>query len=514
MSHRDFRFLIPLAALFGTSLETRVEAQGPPPALDITLHPVCAGGPEVTGIEVRAELRGASYDGDKRFSVQAAITYPGVPGIADRIEKIVVRDDSGNVPLARQDDPARPGGFPYFRHWRAERATVGPVVLTYRSVPQSTPPVNGPQFSFRAHHGGLSTAGSGFLGLPEGLDVAVMRVKWDLSGLAPASIAASTFGEGDFSVTGPPMLLTQGFFMAGPLGRYSIDNRPDTFVAYWLGTPSFEPQKEMAWAAESYAYQQNFFLGENRSAYRVFIRALPGFGTNVGGTALLNSFTIAVETGKGDPSVKSPRQGITHEMLHMFTGDIKGDDAGPWFQEGLTDFYTYRLLLRSGLDSVDSYLKSVNDAATNYYSNPYRNASAAELSQLGFDKGVGAISPQRVPYLRGRLYFATVDAKIRAASKGKRNLDDVIVPLFKKRAAGERFDVPTLVAAFEHEYGPDARTDFHSVNVLGETVNPPSEAFGVGFQRRSKIFNVQGKDVQGYEWIRIPSVSEERIRQR
>ena len=66
MSHRDFRFLIPLAALFGTSLETRVEAQGPPPALDITLHPVCAGGPEVTGIEVRAELRGASYDGDKR----------------------------------------------------------------------------------------------------------------------------------------------------------------------------------------------------------------------------------------------------------------------------------------------------------------------------------------------------------------------------------------------------------------------------------------------------------------
>jgi predicted metalloprotease with PDZ domain len=133
--------------------------------------------------------------------------------------------------------------------------------------------------------------------------------------------------------------------------------------------------------------------------------------------------------------------------------------------------------------------------------------------------GTSFLSPLRAGFQsyapHGRLAIhRNIYSKIRAASKGKRNLDDVIVPLFKKRAAGERFDVPTLVAAFEHEYGPDARTDFHSVNVLGETVNPPSEAFGVGFQRRSKIFNVQGKDVQGYEWIRIPSVSEEQIRQR
>jgi M61 glycyl aminopeptidase len=514
MPNRCFGFLTSMVASLALVSGSRAD-EPKPPALDfdVTLRPVRRGGPEVTAIEVRTVLRGASFEGEKRFAIKAPIVYAGVTGIADRIRDLEVRDASGLVPLDTQDDPANPSGFPFFRNWRAKRAVVPPVDVTYRSLPQPTPPVMGPQFFFRAHDGGLSTAGSGFLAVPWGLDPASIRVKWDLSDLAPGSLAASTFGEGDFEIKGPPELLTQGFFLAGPIGRFVAEKPPGSFAAYWLGTPPFDPRAVMAWTSEAYAYQRRFFGEETRPAYRVFVRSLVGLGQAVGGTALGDSFLLATGPGRGDPSVAGPKATIAHEILHRFIGDLKGEDGGPWFEEGLTEYYTHLFLLRSGLETVDDYLKSVNGAAAAYYQNPYRNASAAELARLGFSKGVGAASPQNVPYVRGRLYFALVDARIRAASKGKRRLDDVILSLFEKRRRGERLDVPTLVAALEREYGPEARTDFRAVNVLGETVVPPPGAFGVGFERHARTFKVQGKDVDGYEWVRVPSVPDERCRE-
>lgn len=487
----------------------------PVTTFDVLFRPVREDGREVTAIEVRGELRGGAPPAGQPFSIQAPITYASVTGIADRIEALQLRDASGSVPLVVQDDPVNPGGFPYYRHWRAGRPVRYPAVLTYRSRPQTTPPVPGPVFSFRAHHGGISTAGSGFLAVPEDIGEVAMRLHWDLSSLPPGSFVASTFGEGDVKLVGEPEDLLQGYYMAGPLGRYVPPDGRRTFYGYWLGQPAFDLRKELGWAYRVYRYQQRFFGETPSRPYRVFVRALPGATRRLGGTALASSFMLAVPAAPLDPAAQSPRETIAHEMGHMFVGGIAGGSAlgTPWFQEGLNVHYTRLLLLRSGLAPVDDYEKSINDTARRYYTNKYRNESAEALEKIGFSAGVGDGGAQNVPYTRGSLYFATVDFKIREASRGRRSLDDVILPLFAQRRQGRPFDIETLVTGFVKEYGPSARTDFESVILRGETIVPPPGAFGPCFDRRPATLELGDRRADGYEWVRIPSVPDAWCRQ-
>src|SRR5580698_1389432 len=488
--------------LLGVSVLAAAHAATDDPVVAVVVRPTRGQAAEVSGIDVQVELRAAPSATSDTFSVSAAITYASVTGIADRITDLAVRDASGAVPLNIKNDPVNPGGFPFYRHWAADRKVTYPVTLTYRALPQSDPPVAGPQFSFRAHAGGMSTAGSGFLALPEKSGATLTKVHWDLADMPAGTIAASSFGEGDFELHGPPEELIQGYFIAAPTGRYAPQESADRFVAYWLGQPLFNPPKEMAWVVQMYSYQGEFFHEMHRPTYRVFIRAVPGATHGLGGTALENSFMLATPVGAADTALESPRGTIAHEMMHGFIGGLTGKNAGPWYEEGLTEYYTHLLLLRSSLAPVSDYEKSVNASAHAYYSNSYRNASAEALNTLGFSAGIGAGSAQNVPYNRGRLYFAEVDWKIRAASHGKRRLDDVIRPLFERRRNGKPFDVQTLIGAFVKEYGASARRDFESVVVRGETVIPASGAFGPCLARKNTHESVNGREVAGYEWVR------------
>jgi predicted metalloprotease with PDZ domain len=304
----------------------------------------------------------------------------------------------------------------------------------------------------------------------------------------------------------------QAYYMAGPLGRYAATPASGGIHGYWLGEPAFDPRREMAWAYQAYQYLRRFFRDSSVSSYRVFIRALPGTG---GGTALRNSFMVGTAPGTPDSTRVGPRSMIMHEMGHMFVGELSGSGLGEgaWFDEGLNTYYTRLLLLRSGLSPVADYERDINATARAYYSNPFRNASADSLARIGFAAGVGAGSAQNVAYTRGSLYFADVDAKIRAASGGTRKLDDVLLPLFERRRRGERVDRRMLVDELVRQIGSAARAEFDAVIVRGETLEPVSGAFGPCFERRPARYSTADREVDGFEWVRVQSIPEERCRQ-
>lgn len=482
-----------------------------PPSLNLMLHPVREGGSEVTAVEAHWQLDAISLPKGKPFSVRAPITYAGRTGIADRVDNLVVQDASGPVPLKVENDPVNAGGFPYYRHWRTERAMVPPIIVTYRMRSFTGTATTGPQFDFYSHAGGLSSGGMALLVLPEDLPVANMRVKWDLTDLATGSIAASTYGEGDFDLRAAPEQLAQAYYMAGPLGRY-VPESSSGFRGYWLGQAVFDPQQEMAWTHQAYEYLRKFYRDTTTSSYRMFIRALPGTG---GGTALQNSFMLGTAPGLADPSKIAARGTLAHEMGHYWIGGLTGGGTGgtTWFNEGLNVYYTRLLLLRSGLAPVSDYLGDINQTARAYYTNSFRNLSADELDKLGFSKGVGPGSAQNVPYARGSLFFADIDAKIRAGSGGHRKLDDVILALFDRRRGGEELSPDALVDALAREIGPASRQEFDSVIIRGETIIPESGAFGPCFERHETKFQIEGKDVVGYEWVRVPTVPDDRCRE-
>ena len=478
------------------------------PEAEISLHPVRGQGEQVTAIEVSSVYRGELGGAADAFHLKAPIVYAGRTGMADAVHELVVQDADGRVPLGIADDPADPGGFPYYRHWRAERPVVAPVTVSYRVTPAAQP-LRGPQFDFSAHGGGVSSGGMALFVLPQGLD-ASWRVRWDLDDLAPGAFAASTHGEGALELEGPGDRLVQAYYMAGPLGRFAAEDTNSSFHAYWLGRTRFDAPAEMAWTAEAYAYLRRFFRDDTTPAYRVFVRAVPA-EQGLGGTALGNSFMVGVPEGDPEPGAQAPRGTLFHEMGHLFVGGLAGEPPGgaAWFAEGLNVHYTRLLLLRSGLAPVDDYLDSINSSARNYYSSPYRSASADELFRLGFSTGIGAGSAQNIAYTRGSLYFAAADARIRAASGGRRTLDDVILPLFEARRNGEALTREILLDALAAAAGESERTAFTEGIVDGALVVPPSEAFGPCFERQPATYD---DGTEGYEWVRVESVADEECR--
>ena len=84
-------------------------------------QPLRDGGPDVTAIAVRETIRG--LPAGKPLTLSAPVIYAGVPGIADRVKDLEVRDDKGVVPLTLSEDAKVPGGFPNYRHWTAARPT-------------------------------------------------------------------------------------------------------------------------------------------------------------------------------------------------------------------------------------------------------------------------------------------------------------------------------------------------------------------------------------------------------
>jgi len=475
--------------------------------MHVVLRPARGGGESVTDLSVRWELRGRAPNA-QRFSIRAPIVYASVAGIADSIHDLAVRDAKGVVPLQHEDDPVNPAGFPYFRHWRAERDVVPPVIATYRARARATA-VNGPQFSLQAYGGGVSTAGSGFFALPEDSGVVYRtRLHWDLTELGENSIAASTFGDGDFELVSPPEQLLQGYYMAGRLGRLPVRGATHGLTAYWLGTPPFDARREMQWTAQMYTYLRTFFRDTTDDPFRVFVRVLPG-QTGYPGTALLNSFMLGTPVRSGDSVGLAPRETLTHEMVHHWAVGIEGPEGTvTWFPEGLATYYARLLPLKAGLDSVGSFLRSVNKTARAYYTSPARNLPADSIGRAGFSSP----SARNLPYARGSLYFADLDAQLRVASGGRRKLEDIVFPIFDRVRRGERVTQSDFVDALVRDLGPSARAQFESIMVRGETLIPAANAFGPCFDRKPASFTVDGKTIDGYEWVRVSSVPDDRCR--
>jgi len=475
--------------------------------LAITVRPVRPGGPQVVAAAVREEIRGTLNQAERPLSVRIGIVYTSRAGIADRVDSLMMRDAAGAVPIRVENDPANASGYTYYRHWRATRAVQPPVVVTYRirPVPRIT---GGPQFDFDAHDGGLSSHGSELFVLPESLGTGRLHLKWDLTELDPGATAVGSYGEGDIELSARPDSLVDSFFLAGHLGRYEPPTANTGFHAYWLGRPAYDPQKEMAWLFRAYENMRRFYHSTDATPYRVFIRAV-GRG---GGTASGRSFMGSVPAGNEDSTVQAPRVTIAHEIGHHFVGDLGKMDGDPWYEEGVNTHYTRLLLLRAGLLPVSEYAAEINNYARSYYTSAYRNFTNDSIEVIGYSAGFGAAGAQNLAYSRGSLFWGDMDSRIRAASQGRRKFDDVLVPLLVARDQGHPLTKAALLDALVKELGPSAREQFDAVIMRGGTLVPAPGAFGPCLERRSMKYTVQGKEYDGYDWVRVPSVPDEQCR--
>lgn len=461
-------YALALAAMLALTLPAMAFAQAAPQMV-VTIKPGAMD--EAVGeghLDVAMEIPGVSVDKDAPvFSMPLVIS--NTESVARAITGIHASDDAGELSVYVKDDETGPVPV---RHWQADRPVQGTVDIRYRAGFDNTPPSRGagPPIMPRIDGKGVSAAGSMFLVSPAVEGDYRIAVKWDLSEMSPQATATSSYGDGDFELpAGPVGRLGGTVFMAGELQRYP-ETQTSGFSASWSGEPPFDPVPLMAWASELHQWMSDFFQVDQNEPYRLFTRFNP---INAGGgVALTNSFLITYnDQTRADISLKSV---LSHEMVHTWT---RGG-PGQWYGEGIAVFYQALLPWRAGLITSSEYLQDINETASRYYSNALRYMSNEEAGPRFWED----TRIRTIPYDRGAMYFFILNAQIRRESDGERSLDDVVMEVNRRHAAGERIDEEVWLELITAELGEEGRL-LHNSMVAGGLMLPGEGDFGPCFTR-------------------------------
>ncbi|MXO66179.1 peptidase M61 [Altererythrobacter endophyticus] len=399
---------------------------------------------------------------------------------ADRLTGLSASDASGPIMLTAHDDIRDDANVE--RRWSTDRAVSGTVQVSYDvPIDPHRPLIARPAYELRTQDSTFSGAGNAFLLLPEDDRQRIVDVDWQLDAIGADARGASSFGVGDLTTQEPYATgdLHRAYFMGGKPGLHqSADGR---FFSVWQGEFGFPAEELMNWTDRLQQYYGDFF-GYKPPVFGVFGRTNtlnPGSGIG-----LTHSFAF---TFSKDLSQQDLRGLLAHEMLHAWVNSLDGsmDQAGglakSWFGEGLAVHYQRLLPYHAGLISAEDFLDDLNSTAGRYYTNALIDTPNSEVP-AGFwlDTRI-----RTLPYDRGSLYFAKLDAQIRAKTQGQYSLDYIVRNMLAARRDGEPMDMALWKAWLFEMLGQQELDDFDAM-LNGAVQVPPSDAFGRCFTRVTK----------------------------
>jgi predicted metalloprotease with PDZ domain len=193
---------------------------------------------------------------------------------------------------------------------------------------------------------------------------------------------------------------------------------------------------------------ENRLWGDPGRPFVVTLTPLGGEGPGLSytGTNRGDAFSVASTPGF---ALGEAARFLAHEYMHTWIArDLGGFPAADeismyWFSEGFTDFYAPRALLRAGLWTPADFAAELNATLLRNASSPVRLATAPEVSaRFWTDPDV-----QKLPYDRGHLLAALLDYRVRRASAGRMDMDDVMQET--RALARRRVNAPTPADASE-----------------------------------------------------------------
>jgi hypothetical protein len=468
------------------------QAETAAPIMDIAIHPHLSPAREVNAIDIAMVIPAPQARAGQPF-LSMAIMRVMAPGALDDPASLTARDNLGALPLAIEEDPEDPSSFRQDRRWIPGRDTVGDVHVSYQIKPRVITPSTrpGPLIDTRTELSGFYGSGNTMLALPVDGWPRHVRLDWDLSELPDGARATSSLGLGNAESDVTSENLNNTFFMAGPL-KSQPDSGDGEFVVYWMTPAAFDLEGAAQWTKKGYAYFTDFF-GQDVPAFRIFMRTTERFQGGGGGG--FNSFIFGTVDGE-DRDPDEVRSLLAHETLHHFVGGY-GDGGGAggqqWYSEGVTSYYTIVLPYRADLTSTAKFIDAFNAHAENYYTNPRSNLSNDEVTALFFSDS----NAQVVPYNRGPLYIALVDARMRAATGGEKRVDDLIF-----RFIAERDSSTDAIALWRQilvdALGVAGGAEFDSM-MQGAPLDFPADMFGPCFKGEPQTLQAYSLGFRAYQ---------------
>ena len=472
-------------ALFTTVLPVpRAACAAPVPQLTITLTPAAAGqGGNIPYVDVRVVAPGMRVAAGKPL-LRLPLVSSNVTTIADSLQGLRVTDSSGALSLTSRDD--QPSGLMFFRHWYAARAVAGTLTIRYRAPITNAlnPGGAAPPLELRTEDGGFSGDASTFLVLPDSDDTYRIAIRWDFAALGPKAVGLSTLGAGDAGAA-PADRSTQralntlydsGLYMMGGLVHVYPSPLPaDGFMSAWQGNPPFDAAALMRWTQALYGSYLRFFRAPPRRPYEVFLRrnlVNAGGGVEVGGSFV---GTFDRQTQQQDFKLT-----LAHEMVHTFVPALDAPEGllSSWYAEGLAVNYQRVLPWRAHRISTADFLADLNKTAARYYTDLLNDTPNSQIpARFWADTRIRVL-----PYDRGSLYFAQVNAEVRRRTHGRRSLDDLVLRMIARHRQGQPVAEATWISLVRQALGSRGVAQFHAM-MSGKLVVPPSDAFGPCFAR-------------------------------
>lgn len=421
--------------------------------IDYTLTPILAGG-ALVAVEVDLRFRGEA-DGETALSLPDAWG-----GQAELYRAITALEAVSGAQLREGAGPAqrllshRPNARVHLRY-RIVQDHEGPPMARggnpYRAVVQ-------PGYFHLIGHASFIT--------PEGWDEAA-PVQLRVRALPRGWRFASDLEHDGLTLGGVGRSISVG-------GDFRIHHGADRNIRVAIrGDWGFSDASFVAQANEIISGQRNFW-GDESTPYLVTVLPLEApnpRARSVGGTGLGDAFAFFATANTEESRITRT---LAHESLHTWLphrigGMSAQNEVGDyWLSEGLTDFYTARMLVRQGLWSPTDYAADFNATLSAYAHSTARTAPNARVAEAFWtDQDM-----QQLPYQRGRLLAAIWDRRLRAEG---RSLDALMHAMSARAAAGEAGPASALLAREAADVGFAA--DYQSFIVEGAEIALAEDAF-------------------------------------
>jgi len=180
------------------------------------------------------------------------------------------------------------------------------------------------------------------------------------------------------------------------------------------------------------------------------------YGIHIGGAIFL-----FLDPGMDKSSLFDiPMSIISHEAFHSWNGDALKPESDDflWFVEGATVYYSYRVLLDTGIITREQFARRRSMILRRFMDNPYHGEipiRRAANSNLGDKDLVNFL------YDGGYLVSEALDGIIKERTGGEFSLIDVLRYLYRERGKYEYFNRERLICAIRELTGEDISSDLH-----------------------------------------------------
>ncbi|AHM59625.1 hypothetical protein D770_06810 [Flammeovirgaceae bacterium 311] len=314
-------------------------------------------------------------------------------------------------------------------------------------------------------------------------DTAVVEIIWDTP--APGTIFHSSFGSGlhqELELT--RVMLYASYFVGGDFRRYQYDFQGQQVNFLTRGNwQTFSDSAVFELLKQTIPTHVSFWKDRLDAPFSVTL--LPTFeewtetskAYSIGGSGLTNSF-ISFASNNAGTGLDRLVWLYNHELLHKWIGNTIRNEAEEkqyWFSEGFTEYYAYKLMLKSKQLSLKEWVETVNrDMIV-----PYHNSSVNTVpnSALTLDKFWSDREYHKLPYQRGFMYALLLDQQLKQRSKGKKSLDHLMLELLQsaKNNPSLRFNHDVFKALLLKHLDARAIDDFEKHIVEGKLIALPKE---------------------------------------